>query len=104
MGGREAEGRVGEWESSSGQRQWAVREQTAKELRNMKGIKAKALGPFLSPSTVLLLQNSLCSLAPKPRRNLQVLAGVNGAFLIVFSSATVDQVAKFGSGVVLGNL
>ena len=86
-------------------RHWAVREgANSKGAEKYEGNKGKSVGAPFFPLLRFYSYNSLCSLAPKPRRTLQVLAGVNGAFLIVFSSATVDQVARFGSGVVLGNL
>ncbi|KAG0548269.1 hypothetical protein BDA96_01G152300 [Sorghum bicolor] len=49
LGSREAErrGRVGEWESSGGSEGGGSKQQ--RELRNMKGIKAKALGPLSFP-------------------------------------------------------
>ena len=64
------------------------------ELRNMmegEGIKLKLRGlpGVLSPFHL----RSLCSLAPKPRQTLRVLAGAHGPFLM-FSWETVDRKSK----------
>jgi hypothetical protein len=71
------ERRVGEW--PSGRAAAAVGSEGGSKLgaEKYEGNKGKSVGAPFFPLVRFYSYNSLCSLAPKPRRTLQVLAEVN---------------------------